>query len=92
MIPGESRRVRYLNGQRYERIGWRMHECLNGRVVELTVYLSQCADCGDWFELCALKNRRFQPNRRCERHRQPGVRVAGNVKTRRAKKGSARRA
>jgi hypothetical protein len=61
--------------QRYECVGRRKHTTKDGRNIELLVFQSNCASCGNQFELAigekALETN-FSPNRRCSNCKQPG--------------------
>src|SRR5215475_13284366 len=52
------------------------YKCQDGREIVLQVWRSTCADCGEFFELKApLRARRFEPNKRCDKHKRPGVKA-----------------
>jgi hypothetical protein len=72
-------------GQQYEIVGEQPHTLRNGRTITMWRLRSCCADCGRPFEFVATKTRvrrREDFNRRCERHRRPGVRVCEGGSTR----------
>ncbi|MFA1622828.1 hypothetical protein ACDY96_08320 [Rhizobium mongolense] len=48
----------------------------NGRVTEIARWASACPECGAMFEITTTVRRGIvSPNRRCERHRKPGIKV-----------------
>lgn len=63
-------------GQHYEAVGERQHTCRDGSEIKLTVWASLCAQCGELFFCTTAEHAvKFNPNRRCEKHRRPGQRV-----------------
>lgn len=68
---------RTFAGQNYVCIGVEPHEKRGGGRTLLARWQSNCADCGEPFEFrTPLKASRFEPNRRCTKHKRPGQRVA----------------
>lgn len=64
---------RLYNGQLYVAIATRPHTCLDGRETILAIWESACADCGAAFTTTTpLHASRFEPSRRCQRHKRPG--------------------
>jgi len=53
-----------------------MHERKDGTLAVILVWASQCLECGDEFRFTqpALAEK-FAPNRRCQKHKRPGVQV-----------------
>lgn len=72
--------TRIVSGQAYKEVGREPYLRKNGKLTELIVWRSHCAECGEPFEIrTSAKSRRFIPNRRCHLHKQPGVRVKRSV-------------
>lgn len=68
--------VREYNGQRYVRIGEFKRARRDGTLATVLRWQSHCAECGDPFEITTPKaSNKWQPNRRCQTHKRPGVRV-----------------
>jgi hypothetical protein len=68
--------VRTVGQQTYHRIGERPYVTRKGRKTVLLVWSTKCVDCGRDFETTSpLRARKFEPARRCEAHRRPGVRA-----------------
>lgn len=61
-------------GQRYVVYGHRTHRTKDGRDVVLIELTSHCTECGEPFTITALPSA-SNFNRRCQAHKQPGVRV-----------------
>lgn len=67
---------RILDGQRYDKIGHEPYTRIDGSHTQLAVWQSHCAECGAPFQFRApARKRKLIPNRRCDRHKRPGVRV-----------------
>ncbi len=65
-----------FNEQEYRCIGVTAHERANGRMTELAIWESRCPECGDPFTFQTSVTRGIvSPNRRCARHRKPGIKV-----------------
>jgi hypothetical protein len=63
-------------GQHYELMRQDPYTRRDGTLTTLAVWRSHCAQCGDSFELrTPVKSSKFVPNRRCQAHKRPGVRV-----------------
>jgi len=77
MIEAKIGKVREHDGQRYECV--RMDPYVrrsDGALSTLAVWRSPCAQCGTMFDFRTPRQiKRFEPVRRCKRHRQPGTRV-----------------
>jgi len=74
---GESGQApRLYRGQSYRAVGEVRHQRLDGSEATIVQWESACAQCGAPF-VCAVpeRSRKFQPNRRCQKHKRPGVRV-----------------
>jgi hypothetical protein len=68
--------IRTFKGQTYVYDRTEPHTRIDGSRTFLSVWISTCADCGDTFEFRTTTSaRRFQPNRRCQKHKRPGCRV-----------------
>ncbi|MDP3675255.1 MAG: hypothetical protein Q8R44_09180 [Novosphingobium sp.] len=67
-------------GQRYTVVGEFTRPRRDGTEATILTWASNCADCGEPFMLTTpAASSKFQPNRRCQRHKRPGHRV--NVAT-----------
>lgn len=67
---------RTYRGQVYIPIGKRTRERRDGTMAELIVWQSGCAECGAPFEFTTpAKSSKFEPNRRCQKHKRPGQKV-----------------
>lgn len=67
---------RYYDGQRYQLIGFEPHTKRDGEETVLACWASNCAECGQPFSLATVaRATKFSPSRRCQRCKQPGVRV-----------------
>ncbi|MDX0029731.1 hypothetical protein [Sinorhizobium meliloti] len=81
MIP-ESEHSRWYKGQRYELLGWAPYIRLDGSDTWLATWMSVCPVCGRGFlTTTSASPSRFQPNRRCREHHQPGHPVRWRAKT-----------
>lgn len=70
--------IRSHKGQTYEVVGRFLRERRDGTTAEILRWQSACADCGEPFEITTpARSSKFQPNRRCQRHKRPGHRVRG---------------
>jgi len=68
--------LKTYRGQEYEMIGTEPYIRRDGTETLLVVWRSHCATCGKPFELRTPKeSSKFDPNRRCQKHKRPGVRV-----------------
>ena len=62
--------------QRYECLAIRPHQRIDGRMTKLAVWITNCPECGEAFEVvCTTSMTRGPGNRRCPLHRAPGKRV-----------------
>lgn len=72
------------DGQRYICAEIKPYKRRDGVSSEVAVWLSRCANCGEFFVFRTGRTiARFQPNRRCDRHKRPGVRVRTGTMPRR---------
>ena len=63
-------------GQAYSFVRVDPHTCRDGRSITLDVYRTQCAKCGQPFEVkIGTPAARKWPSRRCLKHRRPGVKA-----------------
>ena len=68
--------TRFHDGQRYELIGTEPYTRRDGSETTLSLWQSECPVCGKAFEVrTPARARKFEPSRRCEKHKRPGVRV-----------------
>jgi hypothetical protein len=68
--------TKFYDGQRYELVRAEAYTRRDGGETTLSVWLSECPVCGEPFEVRTLaRARKFEPSRRCEKHKRPGVRV-----------------
>lgn len=63
-----------MDGQRFDLVNVVDHQKRDGTVMQLNVWRSQCPVCKSAF-IGKSPRRKFPGTRRCEDHRQPGVRV-----------------
>lgn len=64
------------NGQRYDFVRAEPYVRRDGTDTELLVWRSHCAHCGERFTLRTPRGSpKFMPNRRCQKHKRPGMRV-----------------
>ena len=69
---------REYKGQRYVAIAQFPHIRTDGTETALTRWVSNCAGCGERFLFTTPAfATKFQPNRRCQRCKQPGCRAEG---------------
>lgn len=72
--------VRDYLGQRYVVIGTMPRTRVDGTIATILTWSSSCAQCGAQFTLTTpAASAKFQPNRRCQKHKRPGVRVKVKV-------------
>lgn len=77
MFRNEIGDTRTSNGQEYRLIGFQPYTRANGSETELALWEGHCAQCGAPFLIrLALSFAKFQPNRRCAKHKSPGKRVS----------------
>src|SRR6516164_3041009 len=68
--------TKFYDGQRYELVRTEAYTRRDGSETTLSVWQSECPVCGEAIEVRTPKRaRKFEPNRRCRKHRRPGVRV-----------------
>jgi len=71
-----NHKPRIFDGQRYDLVRSEPYTRLDGGETALLVWESACPVCGTLFEVrTPAKARKFQPNRRCSKHKRPGFRV-----------------
>lgn len=67
---------REYHGQTYKVIGSFERERRDGTIATILTWTSDCASCGEPFTFTTpAKASKFQPNRRCQKHKRPGQRV-----------------
>lgn len=65
-------------GQEYRVIDTFKRNRKDGTVATILIWQSACAQCGALFAFTAPEGAsKFQPNRRCQKHKRPGQRVKG---------------
>lgn len=75
-IEAKRGKVREYDGQRFECVRIEPYIRRDGVMSSVAVWRSKCAACRTSFDFRSpLRVARFQPNRRCVRHRRPGQRV-----------------
>lgn len=68
--------IRMHQGQRFWVGNTSMYQRPDGSLGVMLVWASQCTDCGEQFEFTApAASTKFEPNRRCQKHKRPGCRV-----------------
>lgn len=73
--------IREYMGQRYWVADTFMHARKNGSLAVVLVWASHCAECGEEFRCSTpAAAKKWQPNRRCQKHKRPGCRVKGSGK------------
>ena len=73
--------VKVYLGQQYVAIAMQPYLRKDGAIAEIVTWQSRCPVCGQTFtfELSA-RTSKFQPNRRCQKHKRPGCRVKATRK------------
>lgn len=72
--------IRMHKGQRYFVADTFTRQRAGGTLAVVLVWASNCADCGAKFEFSTpAASSKWEPNRRCDQHKRPGVRVGGVV-------------
>lgn len=62
--------------QRYEVVETFERPRRDGTMATILVWQACCAHCGEPFQFTApAASKKFEPNRRCQKHKRPGVRV-----------------
>lgn len=65
-----------VGDQVYRCTGAEPYTRVDGSMTELEIWESECARCGQLFTFkCPKGASRFSPNRRCEKHKRPGIKV-----------------
>ena len=67
--------ARVHQGQEYREAGVRVHRKPDGSETLVTEWDTNCSDCGREFRLFTAPSK-FEPNRRCQECKRPGVRVS----------------
>jgi hypothetical protein len=68
--------IKSYKGQLYELTRTEPYTRRDGTETHLAVWRLHCADCGEPLELqTPCKSSKFEPNRRCQKHKRPGRRV-----------------
>lgn len=68
--------ARIHKGQWYVEAGRFDRQRCDGSTATIITWSSQCADCAGWFTFTTpARSSKFQPNRRCQKHKRPGHRV-----------------
>lgn len=83
-VPGTGLSIRIIcrAGQTYLAGQEREHRRRDGQTTTLVEWRSNCADCGRPFTFwTTMPSTHFWPNRRCEIHKRPGVRVKQSPRT-----------
>jgi len=71
---------RFVDEQRYDCVGSEPYTRRDGRQTALLVWQTNCPVCGEPFNVrTAAKSRKFQPNRRCQKHKRPAMGVKPKV-------------
>lgn len=69
---------RTYRGQRYAVTGSFQRERRDGTLATILEWTSKCADCGETFRITTpAASAKFEPNRRCQKHKRPGRPVKG---------------
>lgn len=70
------------NGQSYRVVNFQPYVRYDGSKTELVCFVSRCADCGYGYEFKLPQGAtRFEPRRRCDQHKKPGVKVQAAERT-----------
>ena len=70
--------VRDYQGQPYTATRAFERKRVDGSIATIIEWTSPCATCGEPFTMTApAAASKFQPNRRCQKHKRPGQRVKG---------------
>ena len=73
--------IRHRHGQRYELVGTIPHTRKDSTETQLLRWVSNCAQCGEAFFVATPANAaKFEPNRRCQKHKRPGQQVREALK------------
>ena len=67
--------IRFVHGQFYKAVEVVPYTRRDGTATSLQVWQSRCAECGTPFSFMApISGLKFEPNRRCQTHKRPGLR------------------
>jgi hypothetical protein len=67
---------RIFDGPKYHLVRSEPYTRTDGSETTLSVWQPDCPVCGSLFEVrTPASGRKFQPNRRCSKHKRPGIRV-----------------
>lgn len=70
--------IRMHEGQRFWVASTSTYRRPDGSLAVMLRWASTCVQCGEQFEFTAPASAaKFQPNRRCQKHKRPGCRVGG---------------
>lgn len=73
--------TRDYGGQLFEQVGVDPHTRVDGSRTQLIVWQSACMECGEAFTFrTPIAASKFQPNRRCAKHRRPGSKARRKAK------------
>jgi hypothetical protein len=68
--------ARYFHDQRYVEAGRFERRRRDGTLATIITWVSDCPVCGEPFTTTTpAASTKFQPNRRCQKHKRPGQRV-----------------
>jgi hypothetical protein len=68
--------IREYRGQTYTMEGRFEHQRRDGSMTTVLQWVSHCAECGAPFTFTTpAASAKFEPNRRCQKHKRPGHRV-----------------
>ncbi|RYE39506.1 MAG: hypothetical protein EOP21_10610 [Hyphomicrobiales bacterium] len=68
--------VRLHKGQRFEVVMTSERPRRDGTIASILHWEAPCAQCGDPFQFTTpASSSKFEPNRRCQKHKRPGHRV-----------------
>lgn len=72
--------TRDYKGQAYTVTGTFQRKRKDGTLATILQWTSPCAQCREPFTITTpAASRKFQPNRRCQKHKRPGQRVKGEA-------------
>ncbi|GAC1550099.1 MAG: hypothetical protein NVS2B5_05730 [Beijerinckiaceae bacterium] len=75
-LSSEDAEVRMYDNDIYRCVGLQPYTRRDGSQTNLVIWETECPRCGEPFTcLTPIDSSKFQPNRRCIRHRRPGQRV-----------------
>ncbi len=74
--------IRFVDGQFYEAVEAVPYIRRDGTATSLQVWKSHCVECGTPFSfMVPISGLKFEPNRRCQTHKRPGLRPRKAVRT-----------